>query len=78
MCQGETCTDADNADADADANDDDGQFMIVKGSLADKPNEPKNSHITKSLFLFLHYCYIRLHPCRFPHTQHELESSQSR
>ena len=33
MCQGEVCTD--------DANDDDGQSMIVQGSLVDKPNEPK-------------------------------------
>ena len=31
MCQGEVCTD--------DANDD-GQSMIVQGSLVDKPNEP--------------------------------------
>ena len=39
LCQGEVCTDA------ADANDDDGQFMIVEGSLVDTPNEPKSSHL---------------------------------
>ena len=34
LCQGEVCTDADDADTkDDDANDDDGQFMIVQGSL---------------------------------------------
>ena len=33
-----------------DANDDDGQFMIVLGSLVDKPNEPKISHILKSSY----------------------------
>ena len=35
------CTDDADADTiDADANDD-GKFMIVQGSLVDKPNEPK-------------------------------------
>ena len=38
MCQGEVCTD----DNDANANDD-GQSMIVYGSLVDKPNEPKSN-----------------------------------
>ena len=37
QCQGEVCTDS-NADVDAN-NDDEGQFMIEKGSLVDKPNE---------------------------------------
>ena len=37
LCQGEVCTD-DN-DANADANDD-RQSIIVLGSLVDKPNEP--------------------------------------
>ena len=44
MCQGEVCTDADgdgNDDNAADANND-GQCMIGKGSLVDKPNKPKN------------------------------------
>ena len=41
LCQGEFCTD-DNANADTN-DDDDGQFMIVKGSLVDKPNEPKTA-----------------------------------
>ena len=41
LCQREVCTDT-NADTDADAKDDDnGQFIIVQGSLVDKPNEPK-------------------------------------
>ena len=38
LCQGEVCTDD---VTNADANNDDGQFMIVKGCLVDKPNEPK-------------------------------------
>ena len=42
LCQGEVCTDDDNTDA-----NDDGQCMIVEGSLVDKPNEPKTqfSHL---------------------------------
>ena len=41
LCQGELCTD-DDTNANTDANDDDDrQFMIVQGSLVDKPNEPK-------------------------------------
>ena len=40
LCQGEVCTDDTNADDDANANND-RQSMIVSGSLADKPNEPK-------------------------------------
>ena len=36
LCQGEVCTDDDD-----DAND--GQSMVVEGSLVDKPNEPKNN-----------------------------------
>ena len=39
MCQGEVCTDDDANDANAN---DDGQSMIVSGSLVDKPNEPKS------------------------------------
>ena len=43
MCQREVCTDDANDDAN-DANPNyDGQSMIVKGSLVDKPNEPKSS-----------------------------------
>ena len=38
LCQGEVCT---NDDANADVDDDNGRNMIVQGSLADKPNEPK-------------------------------------
>ena len=48
LWQGEVCTDDDanyanntNAD-DANANDD-GQSMIVQGSLVDNPNEPKKT-----------------------------------
>ena len=42
MCQGEMCTDdANNANADANVNN--GQSMIVQGSLVDKPNEPKST-----------------------------------
>ena len=41
LCKGKMCTDDADADTiDADANDD-GQFMIVQGSLVDQPNEPK-------------------------------------
>ena len=42
LCQGEVCTDDTNIDA-----NDDGQCMIVEGSLVDKPNEPKTkfSHL---------------------------------
>ena len=36
LCQGEVCTDNANADT-----NNDGQRTTVKGSLADKPNEPK-------------------------------------
>ena len=36
LYQGEVCTDDNNTDA-----NDDGQCMIVEGSLVDKPNEPK-------------------------------------
>ena len=39
LCQGEVCTN-DSTNANANANDD-GQSMIVQGSLVDKPNEPK-------------------------------------
>ena len=39
LCQGEVSTD----DNDVDANDDNGQSMIVKGPLLDKPNEPKTT-----------------------------------
>ena len=45
LCQEEVCTD-DNTNDDANANDD-GQSMIVKGSLVDKPNEPKTAEIVK-------------------------------
>ena len=38
MCQGEVYTDTDTND-NYDTNDD-GQFMIEKGSLVDKPNKP--------------------------------------
>ena len=41
LCQGKVCTDDANDD-NANANDD-GQSMIVEGSLVDKPNEPKTS-----------------------------------
>ena len=44
MCQGEVCTDDANAD---DAND--GQSMIVQGSLVDKPNEPKSEEHQRPL-----------------------------
>ena len=46
MCQGEVCTD-DDTDAD-DANANDGQSMIVLGSLVDKPNEPKIAQVPNS------------------------------
>ena len=47
MCQGKVCTDA-NADMmQDDTNNDDGQFMIVYGSLVDKPNEPKSTFLAK-------------------------------
>ena len=60
-CQGEVCTDdandtnAENAntdDADANANDD-GQSMIVEGTLVDKPNEQK-------IVLWSYTCQLRL------------------
>ena len=38
LWQGEVYTD----DNDANDNNDDGQFMIVQGSLVDKLNEPKS------------------------------------
>ena len=41
ICQGEVCTTTTPMLMQDDANDDDGQFMIILGSLADKPNEPK-------------------------------------
>ena len=44
MCQREVCTDDDNAN---DAND--GQSMIVQGSLVDKPNEPKTTTTPNSI-----------------------------
>ena len=47
LCQGEVCTDDDNNANDANTNDD-GQSMIVQGSLVDKPNEPKKSEIVFS------------------------------
>ena len=40
LCQGEVYTDDDDANDDTNTNDD-GQSMIVQGSLVDKPNEPK-------------------------------------
>ena len=54
---GEVCTD-DNANADnTNASANDGQSMIVWGSLVDKPNEPK----TTEIHVFL--CYLAyLHP----------------
>ena len=39
MCQGEVSTDNNTYDANA-TNANDGQSMIVYGSLVDKPNEP--------------------------------------
>ena len=43
LCQGEVCT-----DNSANANkDDDGQFMIVQGTLVAELNEPKNKIVDK-------------------------------
>ena len=55
------CTD-DNADTnmEASANDDDAQFMIVLGSLVDKPNEPKILRIFYVLFNFLIANFVKL------------------
>ena len=47
LCQGQVCTDNDaaaNANADTDANNN-RQSMIGKGSLVNKPNEPKRTFI---------------------------------
>ena len=44
---GEVCTDATDADADTNCTNT-AQNMIVKGSLVDKPNEPKSIQITWS------------------------------
>ena len=41
LCQGEVCSEANDATTDDD--DQGGQSMIVEGSLADKPNEPKTT-----------------------------------
>ena len=41
LCQGEVCTDDEANNGTNDNANDDGQFMIVSGSLVDKPNEPK-------------------------------------
>ena len=43
MGQGEVCTD--NADTNNTDDANDGQSMIVQGSLVDKPNEPKTSTV---------------------------------
>ena len=39
-----------------DANDDDGQSMIVQGSLVDKPNEPKR---LPHMFLLVYYLLLK-------------------
>ena len=43
----ELCTDNANDD-DANNGNDNGQFLIVQGSLADKPNEPKKPELEYS------------------------------
>ena len=54
---GEVCTD--------DAKDDDGQSIIVYGSLADKPNEPKSQNeLTTEMIeeadFSQNWCYFRI------------------
>ena len=48
LCQGKVCTDDDDTNDtnndDANASDD-GQSMIVQGSLVDKKNEPKTNKL---------------------------------
>ena len=46
LCQEEVCTDDDTNDTGCQHNDD-GQCMIVQGSLVDKPNEPKSTRETQ-------------------------------
>ena len=58
LCQGEVCTDNANDDANDDnvnANDD-GQSMGGRGSLVDKPNEPKIAvNLNQDFKGFCHY-----------------------
>ena len=65
LCQGEVCTDNANDDTnddDANANDD-GQSMIVKCSLVDKPNEPKiPKHFCDETKLMLLNTYRTIRP----------------
>ena len=70
LCQGEVCTDANTSNAGCrtqmmqDGNDD-GQCIIVLGSLVEKPNEPIKSH-------FL----IPLEPRKLPHGASEIPRIQ--
>ena len=53
---GEVCTDADGNDANANDDANDGQYMIVQGSLVGKPNEPKG--VTNNYFLHCKISYL--------------------
>ena len=53
LCQGEVCID----DANTNTNDN-GQFMIVSGTLVNKPNEPKKMQI-RPMFSREFYLYTK-------------------
>ena len=63
LCQGEVCTYDTN---DTNADNANGQSMIVKGSLVDKPNEPTTYKHMSNLIIYEVYVIRRL---TLPHTK---------